>query len=82
MGLTASKSKKHKLDLIQPRHFINTAKATGFDAERMQQIMDEFAVTMPDAIARLQQRMHALIPLRIQTAIFDNTLQQLKRLQD
>jgi len=82
MGLTASKGKKYKLDLIQPRHFINTAKATGFDAERMQQIMDDFAKTMPSAIARLQQRMHALIPQVIQTAIFGNTLQQLKRLQD
>ena len=52
MGLTASKGKKRKIGLIFPRHFIATARSVGFDVQRMQDILDEFAVALPNAIAR------------------------------
>jgi serine/threonine-protein kinase HipA len=81
MGLVASKGRKYKLYLIQPRHFINTAKAAGFDPARMQQIIAEFVEIMPGAITRLQQRMDAQIPEQIYTAIFGQTLKQITRLR-
>ncbi|MFT6987738.1 MAG: serine/threonine-protein kinase HipA [Psychromonas sp.] len=80
MGLTATKGKKRNIELIFPRHFIATAKKVGFDTRRMKDIMDEFAVTLPHAIDKLQQRIPANIPVRIQDAIFTNALKQAQRL--
>ncbi len=81
MGLTATKGKKRKLEMIFPRHFISTAKAVGFDTSRMKDIMDEFAVSLPLAIEKLQQRIPPNIPVRIQDAIFSNALKQAQRLK-
>ncbi len=47
IGLTASKRKKYPIDKIYTRHFIDTAKAVGFDTARMEEIMKEFAINMP-----------------------------------
>lgn len=80
MGLRASKGKKRKIEMIFPRHFIATAKSVGFDIQRMQQIMDEFAVNLPIAIDKLKRRMPASIPVQMQDAVFSNALKQVKRL--
>ena len=80
MGLTATKGKKRKIELIFPRHFIATAKTVGFDTRRMKEIIDEFAVTLPHAIDKLQQRIPANIPVQIKDAIFTNALKQAQRL--
>lgn len=47
MGLTASKGKKYPIDKIYTYHFIDTAKAVGFDTARIEEIIKEFAVDMP-----------------------------------
>ncbi|OEF19713.1 HipA domain-containing protein [Aliivibrio logei] len=47
MGLTASKGKKYPIDKIYTHHFIDTAKAVGFDTARIEEIIKEFAVDMP-----------------------------------
>ncbi|GAC20460.1 hypothetical protein GARC_3505 [Paraglaciecola arctica BSs20135] len=80
MELTATKGKKRKIDMIFPRHFIATAKTVGFDTHRMTDIMHEFAVSLPLAIDKLQQRMPVNIPVRSQDAIFSNALKQAQRL--
>ena len=80
MGLTATKGKKRKIEMIFPRHFIATAKTVGFDTHRMKDIMDEFAVNLPPAIDKLQQRIPANFPVQIQNAIFSNALEQAQRL--
>jgi serine/threonine-protein kinase HipA len=80
MGLKASKGKKRKIEMIFPRHFIATARSIGFDIQRMQDILDELAVTLPNSIERLQQRIPTNIPVRIQNAIFSNALKQAQKL--
>lgn len=81
MGLKVNKGKKRKIEMIFPRHFIASAKSVGFDTRQMQTIMDEFLVSLPHAIDRLKQRMHANIPTRIQEAIFSETLKRAVRLK-
>ncbi|MAD15251.1 MAG: serine/threonine protein kinase [Alteromonadaceae bacterium] len=80
MGLSATKGKKRKMELVFSRHFIATAKSTGFDSKRMQLLMDDMAINMQPAIERLRLRIPAEIPEKIQKAIFDKTLERVKRL--
>lgn len=80
MGLTASKGKKYLIDKIYTRHFIDTAKAVGFDTARMEEIMKEFAVDMPKAIKELEAELPSDSPKSISNSTFSNTLKIINKI--
>jgi serine/threonine-protein kinase HipA len=80
MGLTATKGKKYQIDKICTRHFLDTAKSVGFDQERMQEILNEFAIELPKAIERLSGKLPEGFPESISSPIFTQSLTMIKRL--
>lgn len=81
MGLTASKGKKYPIDKIYTRHFIDTAKAVGFDTARMEEIMKEFAINMPNAIKELEAELPSDFPKSISNSIFSNALRMVNKIR-
>ncbi|MDD9173984.1 hypothetical protein PVK63_03805 [Aliivibrio sp. S2TY2] len=80
IGINASKGKKYPIDKIYTRHFIDTAKAVGFDTARMEEIMKEFAINMPNAIKELEAELPSDSPKSISDSIFSNTLITLNKI--
>lgn len=80
MGLTASKGKKYPIDKIYTRHFIDTAKAVGFDTARMEEIIKEFAINMPKAIKELEAQLPSDFPKSISDSIFSNALRMVNKI--
>ncbi len=81
MGLHATKGKKYKINEIFPRHFLKTASDVGFGQGKMQQILDEMKIALPDAIERLKKRLPKNFPHKIAKSILGNTLKMAKRLE-
>lgn len=81
MGLKASKGKKHKIDDIFPRHFLATAKQTGFNQERMQTIMQELADTFESKANAVLAALPDDFPMDIANSIVEHSLKQVKRLK-
>lgn len=80
MGLKASRGKKYQINKIYPRHFLDTAHSVGFNADKMQNILDEIQTEFPKAIERLSARLPDDFPQHITQAIFENSLAMLKKL--
>lgn len=80
MGLKASKGKKYHINKIFPRHFIDTAKEVGFSTKRIQQIMDYFVISLPQAIAQVKIQLPKDFSERIRDSIFNGSLKQLNKL--
>ncbi|MXR70983.1 type II toxin-antitoxin system HipA family toxin [Shewanella sp. JBTF-M18] len=71
MSLKASKGKKTQLDKIFPRHFIQTAKAVGFDTDSMANIMIEMADVLDFVIMKVKAELPEGFPDHIRDAILD-----------
>lgn len=81
MGLTASKGKKYPIHKIYTRHFIDTAKSVGFDTARMEEIMKEFAVDIPNTIKELEAELPSDFPKNISDSIFSNALRMVNKIR-
>ncbi len=80
MGLKATKGKKYRLADIFPRHFLATAKQTGFSVARMQTIMTEFADTFESNANKVLADLPNNFPIEIANKIVENSLRQVKRI--
>ncbi|MFS1894337.1 type II toxin-antitoxin system HipA family toxin [Vibrio lentus] len=80
MGIKATRGKKYEINKIYARHFLDTATSVGFSKEKMQQILDDIQVELPQAIERLKARLPDSFPEEVSTAIFDNSLKMVKKL--
>ncbi|QSX37556.1 type II toxin-antitoxin system HipA family toxin [Shewanella sedimentimangrovi] len=80
MALKASKGKKAQLDAIFPRHFIQTAKAVGFDPDTMAGIMMEIADMLEPVIAKVRAELPTDFPEHIRESILNGLTERAKRL--
>jgi len=80
MGLKASKGKKYQIGQISPRHFIQTAKAVGFDIDTMNAILREVAVSIDPVIAKVRAQLPADFPAHIRDLILDGLKARSSRL--
>lgn len=71
MGLKGSKGKTYAVEQIFPRHFIETAKAVGFDPAAMQRVLRELSESVDDVIERVCQQLPEDFPSSIQATILD-----------
>ncbi len=81
IGSNASKGKKYPIDKIYTRHFIDTAKAVGFDTARMEEIMKEFAINIPNTIKELEAELPSDFPKSISDSIFSNALRIVNKIR-
>lgn len=77
---TSSGNKWH-LEKIYPRHFIATAETSGFCTIRMQEILDEFVVTFPNAIEQVVNLLPNGFPAQIIDSIASNSLRILGKIK-
>ncbi|MDF4574040.1 HipA domain-containing protein, partial [Vibrio parahaemolyticus] len=77
---TSSGNKWH-LEKIYPRHFIATAETVGFCTVRMQEILDEFVVTFPNAIEQVVNQLPNGFPAQIIDSIASNSLRILDKIK-
>ncbi|EJG0251139.1 HipA domain-containing protein, partial [Vibrio parahaemolyticus] len=77
---TSSGNKWH-LEKIYPRHFIATAETVGFCTVRMQEILDEFVVTFPNAIEQVVNQLPNGFPAQIIDSIASNSLRILGKIK-
>lgn len=80
MTLRASKGKKAKIQQIFPRHFMQTAKAVGFDTDEMAGIMMEVADLLEAAIAKVIAELPGDFPRHIVDAIVQGIRDRAKHL--
>ncbi|WP_192021939.1 type II toxin-antitoxin system HipA family toxin [Shewanella sp. WPAGA9] len=80
MGLNGTKGKKYAVDKIFPRHFIQTAKAVGFDPIVMAEILQEVAETVDEVIKRVTARLPDDFPAHIRESILNGLTDRAKRL--
>lgn len=73
MGLKATKGKKYEISKIQPRHFLETAKAVNFSQDSMQEILEEMKHALPKAISKVSAELPDDFPKHIAESIFENT---------
>jgi serine/threonine-protein kinase HipA len=71
MGLKATKGKKYQITQIFPRHFIQTAKAVGFDVATMTAIISEIANSVDLVIAKVKSQLPKGFPAHISDSILD-----------
>ncbi|EGR0489724.1 type II toxin-antitoxin system HipA family toxin [Vibrio cholerae] len=76
---TSSGNKWH-LEKIYPRHFIATAETVGFCTIRMQEILDEFVDTFPNAIEQVVNQLPNGFPAQIIDSIVSNSLRILGKI--
>ncbi|UVC29401.1 type II toxin-antitoxin system HipA family toxin [Pantoea sp. SOD02] len=81
MGLKGSKGKKYAVEQIFPRHFIETAKAVGFDPAAMQRVLRELSESVDDVIERVCQQLPEDFPPSIQATILDGLKMRATRLK-
>ncbi|HCG5272380.1 type II toxin-antitoxin system HipA family toxin [Vibrio sp. Vb2736] len=77
---TSSGNKWH-LEKIYPRHFIATAETVGFCTIRMQEILDEFVDTFPNAIEQVVNQLPNGFPAHIIDSITSNALRMLNKIK-
>ncbi|QQX80011.1 type II toxin-antitoxin system HipA family toxin [Shewanella sp. KX20019] len=82
MGLKATKGKKYQVAQIFPRHFMQTAKAVGFDVAAMSAIMREIASSVDLVMEKVQAQLPDSFPVYIRDAILDGLKIRSKRLVD
>lgn len=80
MGLKATKGKKYQVAQIFPRHFIQTAKAIGFDPQTMTAILREVADSVDDVIMRVKAQLPGDFPVHIRDSILNGLKDRAKRL--
>ncbi|PML13644.1 type II toxin-antitoxin system HipA family toxin [Vibrio breoganii] len=80
MGLKATKGKKYEVSKIQPRHFLDTAKAVNFSQDSMQEILDEMKEALPKAILQVSAELPDDFPKYIAESIFENTQKIIKKI--
>ena len=80
MGLKATKGKKYQIAQIFPRHFMQTAKAIGFDTQTMTAILREVADSVDDVIMRVKAQLPGDFPVHIRDSILDGLKDRAKRL--
>ena len=80
MGLKATKGKKYKIDDIFPRHFMATAKQTGFSQEKMTEIMQELAANFETKANEVLAALPEGFPMHIANSIVEHSLKQVKRI--
>ncbi|WCE31883.1 type II toxin-antitoxin system HipA family toxin [Vibrio sp. SCSIO 43137] len=80
MGLKATKGKKYEINKIYAHHFLDTAKSVGFNQDKMQIILDDIQVDLPEAIERVRGRLPKDFPDHVAEAIFGNSLKMVKKL--
>ncbi|HIF5802092.1 TPA: type II toxin-antitoxin system HipA family toxin [Vibrio parahaemolyticus] len=77
---TSSGNKWH-LEKIYPRHFIATAETVGFCTIRMQEILDEFVESFPNAIEQAIHQLPNDFPIHIIDSIVSNALRILAKIK-
>ncbi|CAH8236128.1 type II toxin-antitoxin system HipA family toxin [Vibrio aestuarianus] len=77
---TSSGNKWH-LEKIYPRHFIATAETVGFCTVRMQEILEEFVDTFPNAIEQVVNQLPNGFPAQIKDSIASNSLRILGKIK-
>ncbi len=80
MGLKATRGKKYQIAQIFPRHFIQTAKAVGFDTATMADIMNEIANSVDSVITKVKLQLPQDFPVHIRDTILDGLLDRSRRL--
>lgn len=80
MALKGSKGKKVQLDSIFPRHFIQTAKAAGFDTDSMAGIMVEMADVLDFVLMKVSAELPDDFPVHIRDSILKGLKERAKRL--
>ncbi|MBL4816294.1 MAG: type II toxin-antitoxin system HipA family toxin [Shewanella sp.] len=80
MGLKATKGKKYQVAQIFPRHFMQTAKAIGFDTHAMSAILIEIANTVDFVIMKVKMQLPKDFPEYIRNSILDGLANRAKRL--
>ncbi|MBV7317257.1 type II toxin-antitoxin system HipA family toxin [Shewanella sp. NIFS-20-20] len=82
MGLKASKGKKYSIAQIFPRHFIQTAKAVGFDTDVMAAILIEIEARVDEVIDKVKAQLPEDFPSHIRESILDGLKDRSQRLKD
>ncbi len=82
MGLKASKGKKYSIAQIFPRHFIQTAKAVGFDTDVMAAILIEIEDRVDEVIDKVRAQLPEGFPSHIRDSILDGLKSKALRLKD
>ncbi|WP_217555373.1 type II toxin-antitoxin system HipA family toxin [Vibrio metschnikovii] len=77
---TSSGNKWH-LEKIYPRHFIATAETVGFCTIRMQEILEEFVDTFPNAIEQVVKQLPNGFPAQVIDSIASNSLRILGKIK-
>lgn len=77
---TSSGNKWH-LEKIYPRHFIATAETVGFCTVRMQEILEEFVDTFPNAIEQVVKQLPNGFPAQVIDSIASNSLRILGKIK-
>ncbi|CAM4323571.1 Serine/threonine-protein kinase HipA [Shewanella livingstonensis] len=80
MGLKATRGKKYQIAQIFPRHFIQTAKAVGFDTATMADIMNEIANSVDSVITKVNSKLPQDFPVHIRDTILDGLKDRSRRL--
>jgi len=80
MGLKATRGKKYQVAQIFPRHFIQTAKAVGFDIDVMAAILAEVADTVDAVILKVNNQLPDDFPTHIRDAILLGIADRAKRI--
>ncbi|MCL1123565.1 type II toxin-antitoxin system HipA family toxin [Shewanella surugensis] len=81
MGLKAAKGKKYQIAQIFPRHFMQTAKAVGFDTDTMADILSEIADKVDTVIMKVRSQLPKGFPQHISEPILDGMKQRVSRIQ-
>ncbi len=82
MGLKATKGKEYRIAQIFPRHFIQTAKAIGFDTQTMTAILQEVADSVDAVITKVMAQLPEDFPEHIRDSILTGLKNRAKRLTD
>ncbi|WP_028773481.1 type II toxin-antitoxin system HipA family toxin [Shewanella waksmanii] len=80
MGLKATKGKEYRIAQIFPRHFIQTARAVGYDTDEMVAILLEIADTVDFVINQVQKQLPNDFPAHISDPILEGVKQRAARL--
>jgi len=70
------KNRHYHFAMMQPRHFISTARQVGFPLQRAIELMQEMAEQTKDVIRQVSVQLPKEFPAHIRTAIFDGMSQQ------
>jgi serine/threonine-protein kinase HipA len=81
MGLKATKGKKYQITQIFPRHFIQTAKAVGFDTGIMMEMMRDIADKVEAVVVKVKAQLPNDFPVHIRDPILNGLTDRATRLE-